>query len=124
MPPSVVFDGDRWFPDGRLNTCFNAVDRHVAAGRGEQVALVYDSPVTGVVRRYTYDELLDHVARVAGMLRELGVEAGDTVVVYQNVGQCSGVYAGGEGPTWECPLGRERALTFQVCRQQLHSHRS
>ena len=65
-----------------LNTCHNAVDRHVAAGRGEQVALIYDSPVTGTVRRFTYRELRDEVARVAGGLRSLGVEQGDRVIVY------------------------------------------
>ncbi|MFI6317935.1 propionyl-CoA synthetase [Nonomuraea sp. NPDC050556] len=80
--PSTVHDGSRWFPDGRLNTCFNAVDRHVGAGRGDQAALIYDSPVTGTVRTYTYAELLDEVARTAGMLRDLGVETGDTVVIY------------------------------------------
>ncbi|MFI6597656.1 propionyl-CoA synthetase [Nonomuraea sp. NPDC050536] len=81
-PPSVVSEGNRWFPDGRLNTCHNALDRHVAAGRGDQAALVYDSPVTGVERTYTYAELLEEVRRAAGMLRGLGVQAGDTVVVY------------------------------------------
>ena len=55
----------RWFPDGRLNMCFNLLDRHVRDGRGEQAALIYDSPVTGQVRTYTYRELLDETARVA-----------------------------------------------------------
>ncbi|MCU0280570.1 MAG: propionyl-CoA synthetase [Acidimicrobiia bacterium] len=72
----------RWFPGGRLNTCHNAVDRHVAAGRGEQLALIYDSPVTGTLRRFTYRELRDEIARVAGGLRSLGVEQGDRVIVY------------------------------------------
>ncbi|MFH1329343.1 MAG: propionyl-CoA synthetase [Actinomycetota bacterium] len=72
----------RWFPGGVLNTCHNAVDRHVAAGRGEQVALVYDSPVTATMRRFTYRELRDEVARAAGGLRSLGVEKGDRVIVY------------------------------------------
>ena len=72
----------RWFPGGVLNTCHNAVDRHVAAGRGGQPALVYDSPVTGTKHVYTYAELRDEVARLAGALRGLGVEQGDTVVVY------------------------------------------
>jgi len=72
----------RWFPGGMLNTCHNAVDRHVAAGRGEQAALIYDSPVTGTVHRFTYRELRDEVARVAGGLRALGVEKGDRVIVY------------------------------------------
>ncbi|MDR8410176.1 propionyl-CoA synthetase [Nonomuraea sp. 3-1Str] len=82
VPPATVFRDGRWFPDGRLNTCFNAVDRHVLAGHGDRTALIHDSPVTGAVRAYTYAELLDEVARTAGMLRDLGVGAGDTVVVY------------------------------------------
>ena len=72
----------RWFPDGVLNTCHNALDRHVAAGRGEQAALVYDSPVTGTKATYTYAELTDLVARFAGVLAGLGVVKGDRVVVY------------------------------------------
>ena len=72
----------RWFPGGMLNTCHNAVDRHVAAGRGDQAALIYDSPVTGTVRRFTYRELRDEVARCAGGLVSLGVEPGDRVVIY------------------------------------------
>jgi propionyl-CoA synthetase len=72
----------RWFPDATLNTCFNALDRHVAGGRAEQLALIYDSPVTGTVQRFTYAELLERVARVAGALRNLGVEKGDRVVIY------------------------------------------
>ena len=75
----------RWFAGGELNTCHNAVDRHVAAGRGAQTALVYDSPVTGTVRRYSYAELLDEVARLAGALRGLGVGKGDTVVIYMSM---------------------------------------
>jgi propionyl-CoA synthetase len=72
----------RWFPDGRLNTCANALDRHVHGGRADQPALIYDSPVTGSKRTYTYAELLDETARFAGALRELGVAKGDRVVVY------------------------------------------
>jgi propionyl-CoA synthetase len=72
----------RWFPDGRLNMCFNLLDRHVRDGRGEQAALIYDSPVTGQVRAYTYRELMDETARVAGAFRRLGVERGDRVVIY------------------------------------------
>ncbi|WP_456238108.1 propionyl-CoA synthetase [Nonomuraea cypriaca] len=82
VAPATVTRDDRWFPDGRLNTCHNALDRHVAAGRGGQAALIHDSPVTGTVRTLTYAELLDEVARTAGMLRDLGVVAGDTVVIY------------------------------------------
>ena len=72
----------RWFPDGELNTCANALDRHVEAGRGDQAALIYDSPVTGTKRTYTYRELLDQTARFAGALRDLGVGKGDRVVIY------------------------------------------
>jgi propionyl-CoA synthetase len=72
----------RWFPDATLNTCYNAVDRHVAAGRGDRVALVHDSPVTGTVTRLTFAELRDRVARLAGLLRSLGVGPGDRVLVY------------------------------------------
>jgi propionyl-CoA synthetase len=86
-PPATVLDDARppfyrWFPDGRLNTCENALDRHVAAGHGERTALIYDSPVTGTQRRYSYAELLDRTARFAGALRGLGVGAGDRVVLY------------------------------------------
>ncbi|UBU17683.1 propionyl-CoA synthetase [Nonomuraea gerenzanensis] len=82
VPPATVYGEGRWFPDGRLNTCYNALDRHVERGRGEQPALIHDSPVTGTTRVHTYAELLDEVARTAGMLRGLGVTAGDTVVIY------------------------------------------
>ena len=74
--------GWRWFGGGRLNTCFNAVDVHVENGRADQPALIYDSPVTGTVRRYTYRELRDEVALFAGALADQGVERGDRVVVY------------------------------------------
>jgi propionyl-CoA synthetase len=72
----------RWFPDGELNVCANALDRHVDAGRGGQAALIYDSPVTGTVTTYTYADLRDEVARFAGVLAGLGVGRGDRVVVY------------------------------------------
>jgi propionyl-CoA synthetase len=71
-----------WFPDGRLNTCFNAVDRHVAAGRGERIALIHDSAMTGRVTRYSYAQLQDEVSRVAGMIRAQGVAPGDRVIIY------------------------------------------
>jgi propionyl-CoA synthetase len=73
---------NRWFDGAELNTCYNAVDRHVAAGRGSQLALIYDSPVTGTVARYTFAELEREVARLAGALHALGVGRGDTVVIY------------------------------------------
>jgi len=71
-----------WFPGARLNTCHNALDRHVAGGRAAQLALIYDSPVTGQVKRFTYRELRDEVARLAGALRDLGVAKGDRVLIY------------------------------------------
>jgi propionyl-CoA synthetase len=72
----------RWFAGGRLNTCHNAVDRHVMGGRAEQAALIYDSPVTGVRRSYTFRELQAVVARFAGALASLGVTKGDRVLIY------------------------------------------
>src|SRR5258707_14061955 len=72
----------RWFAGARLNTCWNALDRHVAGGRGEQIALIYDSPVTQAVRHWTYRALRDEVARLAGALKELGVDQGDRVLIY------------------------------------------
>ncbi|MCW2247202.1 propionyl-CoA synthetase [Azospirillum fermentarium] len=83
----TVLDGSnppfyRWFKGGVLNTCYNAVDRHVEQGRADQAAIIYDSPVTGVVQTITYAELKDQVARLAGALRARGVEKGDRVIVY------------------------------------------
>lgn len=84
--PHRILDDDhppfyRWFADGELNTCANALDRHIEA-RGDQPALIYDSPVTGSKRTFTYRELLDETARFAGVLRGLGVNKGDRVVLY------------------------------------------
>jgi propionyl-CoA synthetase len=72
----------RWFGGGRINTCYNALDRHIDQGRGEQAALIYDSPVTGTVARLSYRELRDRVARFAGALAAQGVGRGDCVVIY------------------------------------------
>ena len=72
----------RWFAGARCNTAFNALDRHVAGGRADQPALIYDSPMTGTKRRFTYRELRDEVARFAGALAGLGVRTGDRVIVY------------------------------------------
>src|SRR5690348_4556298 len=69
----------RWFAGGVLNTCYNALDRHVESGRAEQTALIYDSPVTNTVKRYTYRELRDTVARFAGVLTQQGIKKGDRV---------------------------------------------
>ena len=73
---------ERWYPDGILNTCHNAIDRHVEAGRGDQVAIYYDSPVTDTKKSMTYSQLQEQVARFAGGLASLGVSAGDRVVIY------------------------------------------
>src|SRR5215468_6995228 len=71
-----------WFTGGRLNTCWNALDRHVERGRAEQVALIYDSPVTTRIEKFTYRQLRDEVALLAGVLRGLGVQKGDRVLIY------------------------------------------
>ena len=71
-----------WFEGAELNTCFNAVDRHVEEGRADQLALIYDSPITGKQRKFTYAELKAKVARFAGVLRAQGVEKGDRVIIY------------------------------------------
>ncbi len=86
-PASRVLSTDehgiyRWFADGELNTCHLALDYHVDNGRGDQLALIYDSPVTATQQRFTYRELRDEVARCAGMLKNCGVEKGDRVVIY------------------------------------------
>lgn len=86
-PPATILGRDdngihRWFVDGQLNTCHLALDYHVGQGRGDQVAIHYDSPVTGSKRAITYSELLDQVARFAGVLRDQGVRKGDRVLIY------------------------------------------
>ena len=85
--PSDILDRSRppfyrWYTGGRLNTCYNALDRHVVRGRGDQTALIFDSAVTGQVRKFTYAELLEEVAAFAGGLAGLGVAPGDRVVIY------------------------------------------
>ncbi|MCZ6710230.1 MAG: AMP-binding protein [Gammaproteobacteria bacterium] len=85
--PPTILDRDRqgawrWFHGGKTNSCWLALDQHVAAGRGEKIALIYDSAVTNQVRKYSFGELTDWVARVAGGLTALGVEKGDRVIVY------------------------------------------
>jgi propionyl-CoA synthetase len=87
VSPRQILDNSRppftrWFVGGRLNTCYNALDRHVDGGRADQIALTYDSPVTQTVRHYAYRELRDEVARFAGVLAVLGVGKGDRVVIY------------------------------------------
>ncbi|MFW5770069.1 MAG: propionyl-CoA synthetase [Spirochaetota bacterium] len=72
----------KWFTGGKMNTCFNALDYHVENGRADQTALIYDSPVTGTQKKYTYAELRDSVALFAGALKNNGVTKGDTVIIY------------------------------------------
>ena len=73
----------RWFDGAECNTCYNCLDRHIISGRGDQPALIYDSPVTGGLKKtYSYSELLDEVARFSGVLRSKGVEKGDRIIIY------------------------------------------
>src|SRR5215471_3550625 len=86
-PARKVFDPEvgvfgHWFVGAVCNTCFNAVDRHVARGRGGQNAIIYDSPVTGTKRAITYTELLAEVKTLAAILRDFGVGKGDRVIIY------------------------------------------
>ena len=86
-PPKRIFDEaagvyGRWFPDAACNACFNALDRHVRAGRGGQTALLYDSPVTATKRRITYAQLLLEVQTLAAVLKDYGVGRGDRVIIY------------------------------------------
>ena len=85
--PAQVFDPSagvygRWYVGAVCNTCFNAVDRHVLRGRGDQAAVIYDSPVTGAKRTLTYAQLLAEVKTLAGVLADLGVSRGDRVILY------------------------------------------
>ncbi|MEO0994416.1 MAG: AMP-binding protein, partial [Pseudomonadota bacterium] len=87
VPPTRALDDSeaplyRWFSDGVCNTCYNAVDRHVAAGRGDQAAIIHDSPITGTKQVITYAELLERVSRLAGGLAAKGVTKGDRVIIY------------------------------------------
>ena len=86
QPESILTQTDKnrydWFQDGELNTSYLALDYHVEQGRGDQLALIYDSPVTSTKKTYTYRKLLDQVARFAGGLKALGITKGDTVVIY------------------------------------------
>ncbi len=86
VPDTILDDSNapfyKWYPDGEINACYNALDLHVESGRADQNALIYDSPVTGQVRKYTFRELRDEVAKVAGALAARGVGKGDRVVVY------------------------------------------
>jgi len=87
VSPEKIMERDsngvvRWFGGGKMNTAWLALDRHVEAGRGDQIALIYDSPVTNTVMRFTYRELTERVAKVAGGLLALNVVQGDRVIIY------------------------------------------
>jgi propionyl-CoA synthetase len=72
----------KWFEDGVTNTCYNALDFHIDKGRGEKLAIIYDSPITGTKKKITYNELRDSVALFAGALKNQGVNKGDRVIIY------------------------------------------
>ncbi|TIX62607.1 MAG: propionyl-CoA synthetase, partial [Mesorhizobium sp.] len=86
-PYERVFDAEagvygRWFTGASCNTCFNAIDRHVASGRAEQVALIHDSAITGTIRKFTYVELKREVIALASVLKNRGIGKGDRVIIY------------------------------------------
>jgi propionyl-CoA synthetase len=89
-PPETIFDPTigvygAWFPDATCNTCQNAVDRHVMKGRGDQLALIYDSPVTEIKRKFTYRELQEEVSTLASVLKQFGVTKGDRIIIYMSM---------------------------------------
>ena len=85
-PKKILDDSNspfyKWFPDGTLNTCYNAIDRHVLSGRGKQDAIIYDSPVTNTKKKITYSQLQYQVSQFAGALIKLGVIKGDRAIIY------------------------------------------
>ena len=72
----------RWFEDGKTNTCYNALDYHIENGRGDKIALIYDSPITEKKNKFTFSELKEKVSKFAGSLDSLGVKKGDRVIIY------------------------------------------
>ena len=114
-PARSVFDPDagiygRWFVGAECNACHNAVDRHVAQGRGEQAAIVYDSPVTGAKRTLTYRTLQEETAALGAVLQELGVVKGDRVILYMPMIPEAADRDAGLCPHRRDPLGRVRRL--------------
>lgn len=85
-PQKILDDSNlpfyKWFPDGRLNTCYNAVDRHVLSGKGNQTAIIYDSPVTNIKKKISYKRLQEQIIQFSGALKKLGVSKGDRVIIY------------------------------------------
>lgn len=82
LPNGTSHDHWSWFQDGEISTTYNCVDRHVQNGCGDNVAIIWDSPVTGAKEKYTYRQLLDEVEVLAGVLKEEGVKRGDVVIIY------------------------------------------
>ena len=82
LPDKTTHDTWSWFPDGEISTTYNCVDRHVKAGRGDETAIIWDSPVTNTKSKITYGELLQEVEVLAGVLKEEGVRKGDVVLIY------------------------------------------
>ena len=74
-----------WFPDGEISTSYNCIDRHVKSGHGDSTAVIWDSPVTGNKEIYTYEQMLEEVETLAGVLREEGVRKGDVVLIYSKL---------------------------------------
>lgn len=85
-PQKILDDSNlpfyKWFPDGRLNTCYNAIDRHVLSGKGNQTAIIYDSPVTNIKKKISYKQLQGQIIQFSGALKKLGVSKGDRVIIY------------------------------------------
>ncbi len=86
-PEKILDDSNppfyKWFPDGKLNMCYNCVDRHATKEKGHDIALVYDSTIVNVVQKYTWHELLDHVSRLGGLIQsEFKVKKGERVIIY------------------------------------------
>lgn len=82
IEPTIGHDGNEWFRDGELNTCYNAIDRHIENGRGNDVAVIFDSPVTNKIVKYSFHQLLERVSKIAGMLAANNVKKGDRVIIY------------------------------------------
>ena len=96
----------RWFSGGEMNTCYNALDHHIDQGRGDQLALIYDSPVTDSITKITYSELQDKVATLAGALQSLGIQKGDTVSNEQTV----------LARTELCGIWKDERITRSICK--------
>lgn len=92
LPSGVTHDHWSWFPDGEISTTYNCVDRHVINGNGDNVAIIWESPVTGSKEKITYRQLLEEVEVLAGVLREEGVKKGDTVLLYSTFHVIKGLW--------------------------------